>query len=205
MTRPAAAAAHRRHVVFVGVAAVGKTTLGALTAPLIAMPFADTDLTMERWHAVTIEELSQQPGGDGRIDQLLWQTYQALVETRKPTLIAAPPRLAGRGDFWQLTHERAVSIHLRSKPLRVLRQALALERQLSAAEVEVSDSDRARFYEYYWWRLRHCRHAEHEFRLGGDLEADARALGAAVREILGGRRPPGRPTSRHGAGREPPR
>jgi shikimate kinase len=186
MTRSAAAAARHRHVVFVGVAAVGKTTLGALTAPLIAMPFADTDLTMERWHAVTIEELSQEPDGDGRINKLLWQTYQALVQTRRPTLIAAPPRLLGRSDFWQLTHEHAVSIHLRSKPLRVLRQALALEKQRTAPEVHVSDSDRARFYEYYWWRLRHCQHADHEFRLSGDLEADATALGAAVRQILGG-------------------
>ena len=97
-----------RHVILAGVAAVGKTTLGLATAPLLCLLFADTDLTMEQQYGVTIDELSREPGGDARIGGLLWEIYQALVNVRPPTLIAAPPRLLA--PEW----ERAVSVHLRS-------------------------------------------------------------------------------------------
>jgi len=42
----------RPHIVLVGVAAVGKTTLGAAVAPMIGLPFRDNELVMERRHGV---------------------------------------------------------------------------------------------------------------------------------------------------------
>jgi shikimate kinase len=173
------------HVVLVGVAAVGKTTLGRATAPLVGLPFADTDLTMEEQYGTTIDELSRKPDGDARIDGLLWETYQALVNVRPPTLIAAPPRLLGRRDFWRLTRERAVSVHLRSTPLRVLRQDMALRHDVPVSEVVVTDSDRIGFSEYYWWRLRHGRKADYELRLTGLLQDDVQRLAELVRSWVG--------------------
>lgn len=173
--------ARPRHVVLVGVAAVGKTTLGQAAAPLAGLPFADTDLAMEHRCGVTIEELSGESDGDARIDRLLWETYRALVDARKPMLIAAPPRLLGRRDFWPLTRGRTVSVHLRSTPLRVLRQDAALQQGVPIGTVVVTDAHRAAFYDYYWWRLRHCQKADHELRLTGNLEDDVRRLAELVR------------------------
>ncbi len=115
----------RPHIVLVGVASVGKTTLGAAVAPKVRLPFYDNDLTMERGHGVTIEDLSGKPGNDEIIDDLLWRTYSDVVAATERTLITVSPRLVGRRDFWELTRKRAVSIHLRRTPLEVLRHDVA--------------------------------------------------------------------------------
>ena len=59
------------HIVLVGVAAVGKTTLGAAAAQQVRLPFCDNDLTIERRHGVTFEDLSRKPENDDVIDGLL--------------------------------------------------------------------------------------------------------------------------------------
>ena len=109
-----------RHIVLVGVAAVGKTTLGAAVAPTTGLLFRDNELVMQQIRGVTIEELSRTSENDAVIDGLLWETYQELAAQTERTLIAASPRLLGRRDFWELTRERSVTIHLRSTPLKVL-------------------------------------------------------------------------------------
>ncbi len=174
----------RPHVVIVGVAAVGKTTLGAAVAPKVGVPFRDNELTMERRHGVTIEELSRKPENDEIIDRLLWETYQELLAAADRTLVAATPRLLGRSDFWELTRERAITVHLRSKPLRVLRRDAALQQGVPLSQVVLSEADKAQFYYYYWWRLRHCQKADHELRLQGKIEVDVARLTEVVGSLL---------------------
>ena len=134
----------RPHIVLVGVAAVGKTTLGAAAAPMIGLPLFDNELTMERQRGVTIEELSHKPENDEVIDRLLWETYQELAAAAERTLIVASPRLVGRRDFWDLTRQRAVTIHLRSTPLKVLRRDVAAQTGVQLADVSLSEADKGR-------------------------------------------------------------
>lgn len=170
----------RPHIVLVGVAAVGKTTLGTAVAQKAGLPFYDNDLTMERRRGVTIEDLSRKPENDETINRLLWETYQQLAAETERTLVVASPRLLGRRDFWELTRERAVTIHLRSTPLKVLRRDVAAQRGVPLSEVILSDADKAAYYYYYWWRLRHCQKADHELRLHGDLDVDTARLAEVV-------------------------
>ena len=174
----------RPHIVLVGVAAVGKTTLGATVAPKVALPFYDNELTMERRHGVTIEDLSRKPENDKIIDRLLWETYQELVVEPERTLIVASPRLLGRRDFWELTRERAVTIHLRTTPLKVLRRDVATQKGVPFSQVSLSEADKEAYYYYYWWRLRHCQKADHELRLQGDLEVDGTRLAELVGSVI---------------------
>lgn len=176
----------RPHIVLVGVAAVGKTTLGAAVAPAVGVPFYDNELTMERRRGVTIDELSRKPDNDEVIDGLLWETYQELVTQTNRTLIAVSPRLLGRRDFWELTRERSVTIHLRSTPLKVLRRDVAMQTGVLLSDVSLSEADREAYYYYYWWRLRHCQKADQELRLHGDLAADTARLAEVVGSLLTG-------------------
>jgi shikimate kinase len=178
-----------RHVVLVGVAAVGKTTLGRLVGPRVGIPFVDHDEFMEQRHGVSIAELAEEADGDARIDALLWEAYEDLMRLPQRVLVAASPRLLGRRAFWRLTRARAMSVHLRGTPLRVLRQDVALQRGIPLEEVRLTQALRAHFYRYYWWRLRHCQHADVELRLTGDLEADAARLAELVVRLVGGGRP----------------
>jgi shikimate kinase len=174
----------RPHIVLVGVAAVGKTTLGAAVAPKVGLPFYDNEQVMERRHGVTLEDLSRKPENDEIIDRLLWETYQELAAETKRTLIVASPRLLGRRDFWELTRERAVTIHLRSTPLKVLRRDTALQTGVPLSQVSLSEADKAAYYYYYWWRLRHCQKANHELRLQGDFEVDGARLAEFVGSVI---------------------
>lgn len=175
----------RRHIVLVGVAAVGKTTLGAAVAPEVGLPFADNEFEMERRHGVTIEDLSCKPENDEMIDALLWETHQALLAATGRTLIVATPRLLGRRGFWDLTCGHATTIHVRSTPLRVLRQDIAMQKGVPLCDVTLSERDKAVFYHYYWWRVRHCMKADHELRLQGNVAIDAARLAELVRLVSG--------------------
>lgn len=164
----------------VGVAAVGKTTLGRRAASLCQLPFADTDETMERSCAVALADLSREPGGDARIDALLWATYRTLLAREERTVIAATPRLLGRDDVWRLTRARAHSIHLRATPLVVLARSLAMGEAAGDGHVQPSKAEKAAFYDYYVWRLRHCQRADVALRLTGSLDVDAERLASLV-------------------------
>ena len=167
------------------MAAVGKTTLGAAVAPTIGLPFRDNELVMQQMRGVTIEELSRKPENDAVIDGLLWEAYQELATQAERTLIAASPRLLGRRDFWELTRERSVTIHLRSTPLRVLHRDVAAQTGVPLSDVSLSEADKEAYYYYYWWRLRHCQKADHELRLQGELTTDT----ARLAEFIGSLRP----------------
>ena len=111
---------------------------------------------------------------------------QELAAETERTLSVASPRLLGRRDFWDLTRERAVTIHLRSTPLKVLRRDLAAQTGVPLSEVSLSEVDKEAYYYYYWWRLRHCQKADHELRLQGDLAIDAARVAEVVRSLLAG-------------------
>ncbi len=165
--------------------------MGAEVAPRVGLPFRDNELVMERRHGVTIEDLSRKPENDEVIDRLLWETYQELTAAAERTLIVASPRLLGRRDFWELTRAHAVTIHLRSTPLKVLRRDMAAQTGVPLSEVRLTEVDKEAYYYYYWWRIRHCQKAEHELRLQGDLITDAARLAEVVRSVLAGM--PGQP------------
>lgn len=95
------------HVVFVGVAAVGKTTLGREVAPGVGRAFADVDLRAEERAGLTIEAMLEEGWADGRINNLLWATFQELIAASEPLLVAASPRLLDRKAFWSLCRGRA--------------------------------------------------------------------------------------------------
>ncbi len=150
------------------------------------MSFADVDLTMENRLGVTIAEMiDEKKWDDERINALLWRTFYDLMNSKEQLLIAATPRLMDQKDFWSLCRGRAVTIHLRWEPGKVLRREEALKRGISEKEVVLTAKMKADYSNYYWWRLGHCKKSERELRLTGDLETDLARLVALIRAETG--------------------
>jgi shikimate kinase len=164
------------------VAAVGKTTLGRRLAQELGYPFADVDLTTVHETGKSIETLLAEVGGSG-LNALLWQAYKKMLEARDRTIIVVSPRLLNRPSFWSLTRQHAMTIHVRSTPLKVLRRELAAEQAVPENEVVITKKMKTRHYRYYWWRLRHCQNADYEIRISGCLEKDVTELMAFLQAI----------------------
>lgn len=107
-----------RSIVLVGVAGVGKTTLGALAAERLGLPFIDVDVEHERETGSDIDSLLERYGDEG-YNQRLLRSFIRQLEKPERAVIAAPPRLMDSKTFWSTVRSGAVSIHLRGKPMEV--------------------------------------------------------------------------------------
>ncbi|NNN18319.1 MAG: hypothetical protein HKL84_00525 [Acidimicrobiaceae bacterium] len=165
-----------KHAVLVGVAAVGKTTLGQEAAANLGIPCFDVELVGEQELGMTIDELSECGWKDLQINEEFWQVYQELLRSSESSIIVASPRLVDRPDFWNLSYPRAITVHLRWLPLRILRRELAILGSMAEEDVVLTEGAKRDYYDYYWWRLAHCRKADNELRLSGDLAIDTDRL-----------------------------
>lgn len=108
----------RRNIVLVGVAGVGKTTLGKRAAKKLGMSFVDVDMGFEDVEGSDIDTLLNQYGGEGFNKRTL--TYFAtLINRADYTIFATPARVTHYKRFWEVVRLKGISIHLRGKPMEV--------------------------------------------------------------------------------------
>lgn len=93
------AAATRRHVFLVGVAGVGKSTLGQAVAARLGMHFADVDVVTEHGVGMAIGEMLERAWGDARVDAALGHVFADLVSSDDSSIVAAFSRLVDRPGF----------------------------------------------------------------------------------------------------------
>ncbi len=166
-----------KHIVLVGIASAGKTTMGRESAKRLGLPFADNDEEALKAAAVkSIDDALSKLGEDGW-NSILFREYRALLGLKERHVIAASPRLLDRKGFWLETRKKALSIHLRSTPLAVLTRDLKNQGFKDA----ITAGMRKEYERYYWWRLGHCRKADLELRLIGQLDEDVSALDGLIR------------------------
>ena len=174
----------KKNIVLVGVAGVGKTTLGEIAAKKLELPFIDVDIGLEHAENSDIDTLLNRYGEKGFDDRLLIY-FAEEARKAKYTIFAAPARIAQYKSFWKVVRANGISIHLRGKPWEVyMRQDVWVKgRKLTKAE-KLKKKWKEDFYNYYWWRLRHCQKADYTLRILGNKETDAENLCREIAKIV---------------------
>jgi len=108
----------KRNIVLVGVAGVGKTTLGKLAAKKFGMSFVDVDIGFEDMEDANIDTLLDRYG-DKEFDNRLLSYFAKQISRDDHTTFAAPARITHYKEFWEVVRLNGVSIHLRGKPMEV--------------------------------------------------------------------------------------
>jgi shikimate kinase len=171
------------NIALVGVAGVGKTTLGALAAGELGMAFVDVDEAFEEAEGADIDTLIERYGEEGYDRRLLGFLGEGLAGAER-TIVAVPARLMSSRGLWDSLAGRAVSVHLRGEPMEVYkRQPLYLRGRKLTDEERLEARWVHEFLDYYDWRVRHCERAEHTVRVEGDVGRDAERLCERLREI----------------------
>ena len=165
-----------KHVVIVGVASAGKTTMGREAAARLGMPFADNDEeTLEAGGGGDIDAMLRKHGEAGW-NRMLFEVYKGFLGMKERHIIAASPRLYDRRGFWTLTAKKSVSVHVRSTPSALLER----EMKLQGFEGPVTREMKKEYESYYRWRFGHCRKADLELRMKNDVVRDVDALCALI-------------------------
>ncbi|MBA7710021.1 Shikimate kinase [subsurface metagenome] len=174
----------KRNIILVGVAGVGKTTLGEIVAKKLGLPFVDVDMGFEHIENSDIDTLLDRYGERGFDDRLLIYFVKE-VSKAEQTVFAAPARITHYKRFWKEVRLNGISIHLRGKPWEVyMRHDVWVGgRKLTKAE-KLEKRWKDDFYDYYWWRLRHCQKADYTLRILGSKETDAENLCEMIVKIV---------------------
>lgn len=106
------------NIVLVGVAGVGKTTLGKLAAEKLEMSFVDVDMGFEEVERADIDTLLDRYGEEEFDDRLLTY-FSEIINRSNHTIFAAPARATHYKRFWEVVKENGASIHLRGKSMEV--------------------------------------------------------------------------------------
>ena len=174
----------KRNIVLVGVAGVGKTTLGELAAEKLGMSFVDVDMEFEEGEGADIGTLLGRYE-DKEFDNRLTNCFAKHISSDDHTIFAAPSRITHYREFWDAARLNGVSIHLRGKPMEVyMRQDMWVKGQKLTKEEKLRKQWKRDFHEYYEWRLRHCRKADYTVRILGNKQADAETLCKKIAEII---------------------
>ncbi|MDZ4673780.1 MAG: shikimate kinase [Gemmatimonadota bacterium] len=106
-----------RHLVLIGLPGSGKSTVGALVADLLEMPFADLDREIERESGMSIPELFATLGEP---------TFRALEREAMDALLGGSATVIASGGGWAAqpgnlrgAAERAVTVYLEVAPVVV--------------------------------------------------------------------------------------
>lgn len=172
------------NIVLVGVAGVGKTTLGKLAAEELGLSFLDVDMGFEDVEGSDIDSLLDRYG-DKEFDNKLLTYFVKQINRGDHTVFASPARITHYKGFWKLVRLNGVSIHLRGKPMEVyMRQDVWVKGRKLTKEDKLKKQWKQDFYDYYEWRLRHCQKAEYTVRIVGNKQIDADNLCKKITEII---------------------
>ncbi|UCF79160.1 MAG: hypothetical protein JSW03_02595 [Candidatus Eiseniibacteriota bacterium] len=174
----------RGNIVLVGVAGVGKTTLGDIASRELGMRFVDVDMAFEAAEHADIDTLLGRYGQEGFDNKLLGFFHKVIIGS-SDTILAAPARLTHFRPFWTVIRTNGFSIHLRGKPSEIYKrqEVWVDERRLTDAEKE-EDCWKKDFADYHRWRVRHCGKADYTVRIVGDREIDAGELCKIILRVV---------------------
>lgn len=174
----------KKNIVLIGVAGVGKTTLGKLAAEKLGMSFMDGDMGFEEAEEADIDTLLGRYGDEGFNNRLL-NYFVKHISRNYHTIFAAPPRITHYKKFWDMVKLNGVSIHLRGKPMEVyMRQDTWVKGQKLTKKEKIKKQWKREFYDYYEWRLRHCQKADYTVRIVGNKSTDTEKLCKKITEIM---------------------
>jgi shikimate kinase len=174
----------KKNIVLVGVSGVGKTTLGKIAAEKLNMPFVDMDLSLEAAEEADIDTMLKRYGEIGLDLQLLSHFKKQILNKDHP-LFAASARVLNYKVFWGIVEQNAISIHLRGKPLDVyMRQEMWLGKRKITNEEKADKRLKSEFYDYYKWKLGHCKRADHTVRVVGNIQVDKEKLCEAIEQLI---------------------
>ena len=147
---------NKNNIVLVGVAGVGKTTLGQMAAEKLGLSFIDVDLSFEESESSDIDTLLKKYG-DNRFDKLIDEHFITLIQNSDDTIFAAPARITQFKEFWNSVKLNGMSILLRGKPMEVyMRQDVWINGRKLSKKEKLKKSWKDDFYDYYYWRQRQC-------------------------------------------------
>jgi shikimate kinase len=174
----------KRNVILVGVAGVGKTTLGKLAAEKLGMSFVDVDMGFEDVEGTDIDTLLERYGEDGFNHRIL-SYFTDQIRRENHTIFAAPARVTHYKRFWEVVRENGVSIHLQGKPMEVyMRQDMRVMGRKLTDKEKLKKQWKREFYDYYWWRLGHCQKADYMLKIVGNKQTDTENLCKKITEII---------------------
>lgn len=171
------------NIVLVGVAGVGKSTLGKFAAEKLGMSFVDVDMGFEDVEGSDIDTLLEQYG-EKEFDKRLLTYFTKRVSRAKRTIFAAPARITHYKGFWEVVRLNGLSIHLRGKPMEVyMRQDVWVKERTLTKEEKLEKQWKQEFYDYYEWRLRYCQRADYTVPIVGNKQIDTEELCKEIAEI----------------------
>jgi shikimate kinase len=174
----------KKNIVLIGVAGVGKTTLGEIAARKLGMSFVDVDMGFEEAEGYDIDTLLDRYGEDGFNYRIL-SYFTSQIRREDHTIFAAPARVTHYKRFWEVVRENEVSIHLQGKPMEVyMRQDMWIKRRKLSKEEKLKKRWKCEFYDYYEWRLRHCQKADYTVQVVGNKQIDAENLCKNIIQII---------------------
>ncbi len=174
----------KRKIVLVGVAGVGKTTIGKLAAEKLGFLFLDVDVGFEEKEGSNIETLLERYG-DTEFDNRLLTYFAEHIIGENATILAVPARILNRKKFWDVVKLNGVSIHLQGELMDVfMRQDIWVNgRKLTKEEKLKKQKWKLEFNDYYKWRLKHCQKADYTVRIVGYKQIDTENLCEKLSEI----------------------
>jgi shikimate kinase len=174
----------KKNIVLVGVAGVGKTTVGEIAAKKLNMAFVDMDMEFEAAEEADIDTLVDRYGDDGFNHQLLLR-FEKQIRSKDHTIFAPSPRVLRYKEFWAIVKQNGISVHLQGKPSEIyMRQEMWLGKRKITQEEKSNERWKSEFNDYYAWEIRYCKKADHTVRIVGNKQVDAETLCKTIRQLI---------------------